>query len=98
MWTNLIEALRPGGVLIYETFTVHQTRLGTGPKNPAHLLQDGELELLVRPLEVLRQRDGEHHGILTSQKCVITIRRCQPGTELNADRRRRRITVEGVTP
>ena len=34
-------ALAPGGLLLYETFTVHQRDLGYGPKNPAFLLQEG---------------------------------------------------------
>jgi tellurite methyltransferase len=36
-------ALKPGGVVIYETFTVAQRALGTGPTSPAHLLERGEL-------------------------------------------------------
>ena len=33
----------PGGVVIYETFTVAQRQLGTGPTSQDHLLQPGEL-------------------------------------------------------
>jgi SAM-dependent methyltransferase len=39
-------ALRPGGHVIYETFTVAQLALGTGPTSPDHLLQRGELRHL----------------------------------------------------
>ncbi len=39
----LREAVRPGGLLFYETFTRDQLRFGEGPKNPAHLLEPGEL-------------------------------------------------------
>ncbi len=38
----LIDSLAPGGVLIYETFTLGQARYGR-PRNPAHLLLPGEL-------------------------------------------------------
>lgn len=39
-----IEALlRPGGWLLYETFTVAQRALGRGPRSPAFLLEPGEL-------------------------------------------------------
>lgn len=51
-------ALRPGGVLIYETFTVAQARRGK-PTNPDFLLAAGELLRLVAPLEVLDAREGE---------------------------------------
>jgi SAM-dependent methyltransferase len=36
-------AVRPGGVVIYETFTIAQRALGTGPTSPDHLLELGEL-------------------------------------------------------
>jgi tellurite methyltransferase len=44
---DLFGALRaavvPGGVVLYETFTVSQRRLGRGPTSPDHLLDAGEL-------------------------------------------------------
>ena len=55
------QALRPGGVLLYETFTVEQAKRGK-PTNPAFLLESGELPRQVEPLEVLRQREGEYDG------------------------------------
>ena len=57
----LVRALAPGGLLLYETFTVDQAALGH-PKNPAFLLKPGELPRLVAPLEVVRQREGEFDG------------------------------------
>lgn len=57
----LVRALAPGGWLLYETFTVDQAAFGH-PKNPAFLLQHGELPRLVAPLEVVRQREGEFDG------------------------------------
>jgi hypothetical protein len=36
-------ALAPEGVLLYETFTTGQRRLGHGPSSPAHLLEPLEL-------------------------------------------------------
>jgi SAM-dependent methyltransferase len=39
---HLMAALRPGGVLVYETFTAAQALRGK-PSNPAFLLQPGEL-------------------------------------------------------
>lgn len=54
-------ALKPGGRLFYETFTARQAERGH-PKNPAFLLNDGELASLVAPLAVLRSREGEVDG------------------------------------
>lgn len=54
----LVAALKPGGVLLYETFTMGQRERGH-PRNPAFLLENGELPRLVAPLLVLRSREGE---------------------------------------
>ncbi len=62
LFPALVKALRPGGLLLYETFTVEQGRSGRRPSNPAYLLNSGELPELVSPLEVLRQREGEFEG------------------------------------
>jgi len=55
----LVASIAPGGLLLYETFTVDQAALGK-PRDPAHLLEHGELARLVAPLEVVRERDGLH--------------------------------------
>jgi tellurite methyltransferase len=39
---HIREALHPGGILMYETFTIAQPRFGK-PHNPTHLLDFGEL-------------------------------------------------------
>jgi SAM-dependent methyltransferase len=57
------DALRPGGVLVYETFTAAQASRGR-PSNPAFLLQAGELQALVAPLRVLRHHEGEVDGAM----------------------------------
>jgi SAM-dependent methyltransferase len=50
-------ALRPGGLLLYETFTERQRALGLKPSNPAFLLAEGELAGLFPGLEVLEYRE-----------------------------------------
>jgi SAM-dependent methyltransferase len=57
----LQDALRPGGVLVYETFTVHQAARGR-PANPDFLLEPGELPRLMAPLEIIRVREGGFEG------------------------------------
>ena len=54
----LAAALRPGGVLVFESFTTEQRRFGWGPQNDEFLLQPGELPLLFPGLEVLVHREG----------------------------------------
>lgn len=54
-------ALAPGGRLFYETFTARQAERGH-PKNPAFLLNAGELPTLMAPLAVIRSREGEVDG------------------------------------
>ena len=59
----LVAAVRPGGVLIYETFTAGQAVRGR-PRNPHFLLREGELPTLVAPLRVIRAREGDYDGKL----------------------------------
>lgn len=61
LFPALRRALKPGGVLIYETFTTAQAARGK-PTNPDFLLEPGELRRLVAPLAVLREREGEFEG------------------------------------
>jgi SAM-dependent methyltransferase len=75
----LVRAVRPGGVLIYETFTVGQAERGR-PRNPDFLLRDGELPELVAPLRVLRAREGDIEGALIAS--IVAIRDSSPGSEL----------------
>ena len=55
-------ALAPGGLLLYETFTVDQRSLPQGPRNPAFLLEHGELPRLFPTLEVLEAWEGIRSG------------------------------------
>ena len=60
-------ALKPGGRMFYETFTRRQAERGH-PRNPAFLLNEGELSALVAPLVVFRSREGEFDG-----RCIASI-------------------------
>jgi SAM-dependent methyltransferase len=53
LFRGLRATVAPGGVAVYETFTVAQRRLGTGPKSPDHLLEPGELLRRFEGFEVL---------------------------------------------
>jgi tellurite methyltransferase len=43
LYPRLRAAVRPGGLVIYQTFTREQLKFETGPRNPEHLLAPGEL-------------------------------------------------------
>ncbi len=58
---HIVEALVPGGLLLYETFSTGQRELGLGPRNPDFLLQPGELPELFggySDLELLARWEG----------------------------------------
>jgi tellurite methyltransferase len=54
---RLVEALRPGGVLVFETFTLQQRQFDWGPREDGFLLRPGELRELFPELEVLAYRE-----------------------------------------
>jgi SAM-dependent methyltransferase len=72
LFPALIDALAPGGLLVYETFTRAQAARGK-PTNPDFLLEAGELIDLVRPLDVLVSREGDYEGQMVAS--VIARRR-----------------------
>jgi len=43
LFPQIVRALRPDGVLLMETFTRAQLEFSGGPRNPAYLLETGEL-------------------------------------------------------
>ncbi len=67
LFEPLLAAIAPGGLLIYETFSMGQARYGR-PRNPIHLLMPGELLELVRGrLRVLAYEDVEEPS---QRRCV----------------------------
>jgi SAM-dependent methyltransferase len=59
---KIADALQPGGLLLYETFTTAQRDLPGGPRNPAFLLEPGELPKLFPTLDVLAYWEGQTGG------------------------------------
>jgi SAM-dependent methyltransferase len=72
LFPSIVGALRRGGVLIYETFTRAQAARGK-PTNPAFLLEPGELQRLVQPLEILASREGDFEGRMVAG--VVAVKR-----------------------
>ena len=57
IFPEMVRALRPGGLLIYKTYTVVQLKLGGGPSDPTRLLKLGELSRLATGIHVLWERE-----------------------------------------
>ena len=53
LFEPLRRALRPGGLIVYKTYTTDQNRLSGGPSHPLHLLQPQELLAQFRDFRVL---------------------------------------------
>ena len=58
LFPEFVRALRPGGMLIADTFLVDQAAIGH-PRDPRFLLGHGELRALAGGLEVEEYREGE---------------------------------------
>jgi SAM-dependent methyltransferase len=71
VFPHLVAALRPGGVLIYETFAAGNERYGR-PANPDFLLEPGELLRSVEPLSVL----AFEQGLVSTPKRALVQRIC----------------------
>jgi len=67
--------LRPGGLLLYETFTQDQKKLGYGPTNPAFLLASSELPELFSGLSVLAYEEGLRPGERPEALACLAARR-----------------------
>jgi SAM-dependent methyltransferase len=56
LFREIRDGLVSGGVVVYQTYTVGQARLGR-PRNPDYLLEPGELKRAFADWEILRYRD-----------------------------------------
>ncbi len=71
LFPQMVRALRPDGVLLTETFTRAQLEFAGGPRNPAYLLETGELREAFPSLCVLFYRElraGQGIASLLAQK------------------------------
>ncbi len=57
LFPQIARALRPGGVLLLETYTQAQLEFAGGPRNPSYLLETGELREAFPELCVLFYRE-----------------------------------------
>jgi len=57
LFPQICRALRPGGMLLFETYTKAQLDFSGGPRDPAHLLNTGELRRAFPELELVFYRE-----------------------------------------
>jgi SAM-dependent methyltransferase len=67
--------LSPGGLLVYETFSLAQRELGWGPRRDAFLLQPGELPELFPQLEVIVYEEGPSHDPVPAETARLLARK-----------------------
>jgi SAM-dependent methyltransferase len=81
LFAEIRQWLRPGGLLVYDTFLVDQREIGH-PRNPDYLLDHGELLEQVRgDYRVLRYREGEvvDAGTRSFRAGIVAVRLIPPG-------------------
>jgi SAM-dependent methyltransferase len=66
LFPYIVEALMPGGILFYETYTLEQAKFGK-PRNPDHLLNPGELKEWFGGWTVIHY----HEGIFMNPKRAV---------------------------
>ena len=74
LFPKILESLRPGGVLIYETFMLGNERFGR-PSNPEFLLRPGELPQAFAGLQVQGFEEGpviEPKPAMIQRLCAIS--------------------------
>jgi tellurite methyltransferase len=75
---RLIDALRPGGALLFDTFLIDQAASGH-PRNPDFMLQHYELREMLNGMDLLRYREGivaYPDGRTAWRASALALRRC----------------------
>lgn len=66
LFPTLIKALKPGGVLVYETFLIDNHYQYQHPRRKEFCLEHNELLRLAQGLRVLHYEEGRHEGTMDS--------------------------------
>jgi SAM-dependent methyltransferase len=73
LFSQICRALRPGGMLLFETYTKAQLDFSGGPRDPEHLLNPGELRRAFPELEVVFYRE------LRAEQGIASLAAKKPG-------------------
>lgn len=77
--SEIVRVLRPGGLLLYETFTRRHREIAEQPRNPAFLLEPGELPKLFAALETLRAEEAVVEAPAPEAVARLVARKAGPG-------------------
>lgn len=80
---KICRALRPGGMLLFETYTKAQLDFSGGPRDPAHLLNAGELRRAFPELEVVFYRELRAEQGIASLAARKPLERDEPNGNRN---------------
>ncbi|HEY6968582.1 MAG TPA: class I SAM-dependent methyltransferase [Candidatus Angelobacter sp.] len=75
LFPALIKALKPGGLLVYKTYTLEERRFSGGPSHPTHLLKPNELLRAFSSLRILRYHET------VRERGVAELAARKPGTQ-----------------
>jgi rhodanese-related sulfurtransferase len=70
LFRDIQDGLRPGGVVVYQTYFEDQVRFGK-PTNPAHLLKRGELAQAFSSFEILRHHERIDAAVPGGPPCAL---------------------------
>ncbi len=62
LFPHIIQALKPGGILLYETFSIDNHLQHNHPRNKDFCLMPNELLELTKGLRILSYHEGQHEG------------------------------------
>lgn len=79
LFPQICRALRPGGMVLFETYTKAQLDFSGGPRDPAHLLNTGELRKAFAGLEVIFYRE------LRAEQGIASLAARKPGRNSHHD-------------
>ncbi|MBA2251446.1 MAG: dihydroneopterin aldolase [Nitrospirales bacterium] len=68
LFPSIIQALKPGGVLVYETFLIDNHDHYQHPRKKEYCLEHNELLRLTQGLRVLHYEEGQHEGSQESEQ------------------------------
>ena len=77
LFPALLNAVMPGGLLIYETFTMENRRFRR-PHNPDFLLQPGELKAWFKGWELIHYFEGVEHNPERAVARIVTRKPAKP--------------------
>lgn len=78
LMAQIAAAVKPGGILVYETFTLHQAQIGR-PRNPDFLLKEEELKTTFANWQPLHYFEGQLPVVgstSTSFKAQLIAKKC----------------------